>query len=193
MSAPFPFRLRLHLDGEPLDLPGPHWREHRRVLDLRRGVLHARDVYEAETDRRTVVRTRRCASLDDLHLLLQEAAVCLENHSGAVEVDASLAGGGHSGQTSNSMGTLTTTTRISSSKAEAPVIAEAKAGRPEDQGVVLMSDGRQEAQEATSFFSSSRTSAGTSSRTSPSGTSHGRSGPARPARWLRPDPGPRNR
>jgi beta-phosphoglucomutase family hydrolase len=90
VSAPFPFRLRLAVDGAPLDLAGPHWREHRRVLDLRQGMLHAHDVYETEADRRTVVRTRRCASLADLHLLLQEVTVCLENHSGTVEVDASL-------------------------------------------------------------------------------------------------------
>jgi beta-phosphoglucomutase family hydrolase len=91
VSAPFPFRLRLELDGERLDLAGPHGRAHRRALDLRQGILHAHDVYELPTGRRTVVRTRRCASLDDLHLLLQEATVCLENHSGTVEVDASLA------------------------------------------------------------------------------------------------------
>jgi len=91
VSAPFPFRLRLAVDGRPLDLAGPHWRVHRRVLDLRRGILHGHAVYETEADRRTVVRTRRCASLDDLHLLLQEVTVCLENHSGTVELDASLA------------------------------------------------------------------------------------------------------
>jgi beta-phosphoglucomutase family hydrolase len=91
VSAPFPFRLRLTLDGEPLDLAGRHWREHRRVLDLRQGVLHAHDVYETEADRRTLVRTWRCTSLEDLHVLLQEITVCLDNHSGTLELDASLA------------------------------------------------------------------------------------------------------
>ena len=91
VSAPFPFRLRLSVDGRPLDLAGPHWRAHRRVLDLRRGILHGHAVYETDQDRRTVVRTRRCASLADLHLLLQEVTVCLENYSGAVELEASLA------------------------------------------------------------------------------------------------------
>jgi beta-phosphoglucomutase family hydrolase len=91
VSAPFPFRLRITVDGQPLDLASPHWRVHRRVLDLRRGILHGHGVYETEADRRTVVRTRRCASLDDLHLLLQEVTVCSENHSGTVELDASLA------------------------------------------------------------------------------------------------------
>ena len=91
VSGPFPYRLRLTVDGAPLDLVGPHWREHRRVLDLRQGILRAHDVYETEGDRRTVVQTRRAASLEDLHLLLQEVTVCLENHSASVELDASLA------------------------------------------------------------------------------------------------------
>jgi beta-phosphoglucomutase family hydrolase len=91
VSAPFPFRLRILVDGQPLDLAGPHWREHRRVLDLRQGVLYGEAVYETEPARRTIVRTRRCASLAALHLLLQEVTVSLENHSGLVEVDASLA------------------------------------------------------------------------------------------------------
>jgi trehalose/maltose hydrolase-like predicted phosphorylase len=90
VSAPFPFRLGLAVDGRPLDLAGSHWREHRRTLDLRGGILHGHGVYETEADRRTVVRTRRCASLADLHLLLQEVVVCLENHSATVELDTSL-------------------------------------------------------------------------------------------------------
>ena len=65
-SGPFPFRLRLTVDGAPLDLAGPHWRVHRRVLDLRRGILHGHGVYETEGDRRTTTRSQRCASLHDL-------------------------------------------------------------------------------------------------------------------------------
>jgi alpha,alpha-trehalose phosphorylase len=91
VSAPFPFRLRLAVDGQPLDLGGSHWRSQRRRLDLRQGILEAEVAYETEPDRRTVVRSRRGASLADLHLLLQEVTVCLENHSGTVELDASLA------------------------------------------------------------------------------------------------------
>jgi alpha,alpha-trehalose phosphorylase len=90
VSMPFPFRVRLAVAGEPLDLGGPHWRGHRRILDLRRGILRGESSYETEADRRTVVRTRRCASLADLHLLLQEITVRLENHSAPVELDASL-------------------------------------------------------------------------------------------------------
>jgi HAD superfamily hydrolase (TIGR01509 family) len=91
VSAPFPFRLRLTVAGQSLDLVGPHWRVHQRILDLRQGVLHGHSVYETGVDRRTVVRTRRCASLADLHLLLHEIVICLDNYSGTVELDASLA------------------------------------------------------------------------------------------------------
>jgi trehalose/maltose hydrolase-like predicted phosphorylase len=48
VSAPLPFRLRLSVDGVPLDLAGPHWRTHRRLLDLRRGILHGHSVYETD-------------------------------------------------------------------------------------------------------------------------------------------------
>jgi alpha,alpha-trehalose phosphorylase len=90
VSAPFPFRLRLTVDDRTLDVAGPHCRVHRRVLDLRRGILHAHDVFQTGEGRVAVVRTRRCASLADVHLLLQEVTICLDNHSGTVDLDASL-------------------------------------------------------------------------------------------------------
>jgi beta-phosphoglucomutase family hydrolase len=91
VSAPFPFRVRISVDGEPLDLAGERWRAHRRALDLREGVLHGELAFATGADRRAVVRTRRLASAADLHLLAQEITVCLENYSGLVELDASLA------------------------------------------------------------------------------------------------------
>jgi alpha,alpha-trehalose phosphorylase len=91
VSAPFPFRLRLTVDGHALDVDGPHAHAHRRLLDMRRGILYRDDVFETDVDRRIVVRSCRCASLADRHLLLQEITVRLENHSGVVDLDASLA------------------------------------------------------------------------------------------------------
>jgi beta-phosphoglucomutase family hydrolase len=91
VSVPFPFRVRVIVDGVALDLAGARWRTHRRTLDLRRGILCSRTEYETEAGRHVVVRTRRCASLSDLHLLLQEVTVCLPDHSAAVELDMSLA------------------------------------------------------------------------------------------------------
>ncbi|HEX7126908.1 MAG TPA: beta-phosphoglucomutase family hydrolase [Thermodesulfobacteriota bacterium] len=90
VSLPFPFRLRLAVDGEPLDLSRPIWRRHERVLDLSRGILEGCAVYETAGERRTVVRTRRLASAADLHLLVQEVSVCLDNHSATIDLDASL-------------------------------------------------------------------------------------------------------
>lgn len=90
VPLPFPFQLRVCVEGVPLDFGGPHGRELRRVLDLRRGELHTEAVYETPGGRRTAVRTRRCASLADPHLLLQEAVATPENHWGTVELAASL-------------------------------------------------------------------------------------------------------
>ncbi len=89
VSTPYPFRVRLIVDGEPLDLAGERWREHRRVLDLHQGILQSESSYETGSGRLTV-RTRRCASLAERHLLLQEFSVVLENGSANIELDASL-------------------------------------------------------------------------------------------------------
>lgn len=91
VSAPFPFRVRIAVDSHPLDLAGRDWRVYRRLLDLRGGTLHSHSAFETGTDRRIVVHSRRCASMADLHLLLQEITVCLENFSSDVSLDASLA------------------------------------------------------------------------------------------------------
>jgi len=90
VSLPFPFPVRIALAGATLDLAHEHWRAQRRVLDLRAGVLHTETAYETRGGRRTVVHGRRCASLDDPHLLLQEIIVELENHAGRVDVALSL-------------------------------------------------------------------------------------------------------
>jgi beta-phosphoglucomutase family hydrolase len=90
-SAPFPFRVRLAVDGVPLDLAGTRWREHRRVLQMRDAILHAEAGFEIGDGCVVWVRTRRCASAADLHLLLQEITICPENRAVRVELEASLA------------------------------------------------------------------------------------------------------
>ncbi|OGB26909.1 MAG: hypothetical protein A3I66_20945 [Burkholderiales bacterium RIFCSPLOWO2_02_FULL_57_36] len=90
VPLPFPFRLKIAVEDASLDFAGPYGRELRRALDMRCGVLHSEAVYETSGGRRTTIRTRRCASLDDPHLLLQEAIVTPENHWAAVTLDASL-------------------------------------------------------------------------------------------------------
>jgi alpha,alpha-trehalose phosphorylase len=90
VPLPFPFLLTLSVEGEPLDFAGSRGRELRRVLDLRGGVLRIEALYETRGGRRTEVRSRRCASLADPHLLLQEAVVEPQNHWAAVALEASL-------------------------------------------------------------------------------------------------------
>jgi alpha,alpha-trehalose phosphorylase len=87
VPLPFPFGLRCSLEGEPLDFAGPHGRELRRTLDLRGGVLQIEALYETSGGRHTAIRTRRCVSLADPHLLLQEALVTPENHWAAVTLE----------------------------------------------------------------------------------------------------------
>ncbi len=83
---PFPFRLEIRVDGATLGTTGPQ--ELRRTLDLRRAILHMEAVYGKPDEQRTAVRTRRCASLADPHLLLQEAIVTPENHHGKLACTA---------------------------------------------------------------------------------------------------------
>jgi beta-phosphoglucomutase family hydrolase len=90
VSLPFPFVLAAAVDGEALDFAGPHGIELRRTLDLKRGVLEIDALYETGAGRRTRVRTRRCASLADPHLLLQDALATAENHFAEVTLSASL-------------------------------------------------------------------------------------------------------
>lgn len=90
VSAPFPFRLRVAVDGRPLDMAEGPWRSFRRSLDLRRGAFRARYLFEDEHGRRTTIDSWRCASAADPHLLLQEVSVTCENHEALVEIDTSL-------------------------------------------------------------------------------------------------------
>ncbi len=90
VSLPFPFRVRAEVDGCVLKVDGPHMRQHLRRLDLRRAELHGALAFDIGEGRRVEVRTRRCASQADLHLVLQEVRVCLSNHSGELAVDFSL-------------------------------------------------------------------------------------------------------
>ena len=96
MPLPFPFRFAVAVESIPVDFSGPYGRELRRRLDMREGVLHIDAMFETPGGRRTSVRTRKCASLADPHLLLQEVETSPENHWAKVEVTASLEEPNHS-------------------------------------------------------------------------------------------------
>jgi len=90
VPLPFPFRLDVCIEGLSLDFAGAYVRDFRRVLDMRHGVLHIEAAFETPGGRNTTVRSRRCASLADPHLLLQEVIVTPENHWGKVAMRAFL-------------------------------------------------------------------------------------------------------
>jgi beta-phosphoglucomutase family hydrolase len=90
VPLPFPFRLKLSIDGESPDFAVSRGAELRRTLDMRSGVLEIESVFETSQARRTALRTRRCASLADPHLLLQEAVIDRQNHWAALVLEPSL-------------------------------------------------------------------------------------------------------
>ncbi len=91
VSFPFPFRFRLSVRDTPLSLAQDAWSTHRRVLDMREGMLQAETTYECEPGLFVRTRSRRCPLLDDMHILLQEVSLQLDNFSAFVEVDTSIA------------------------------------------------------------------------------------------------------
>ena len=90
VPLPFPYALKFSIEGQSLDFTGVYGRELRRTLDLHRGVLEIEALYETPGGRRTAIRTRRCASLADPHLLLQEVLVTRENHWATIALDVCL-------------------------------------------------------------------------------------------------------
>ena len=90
VSFPFPFRVGLTIGGVSQELGSGHRPAHCRTLDMQSGILASELRFELDGNR-NALSTRRLASLVDLHLLLQEITVELENHSALVELDATLA------------------------------------------------------------------------------------------------------
>lgn len=91
VSAPFPFRLALRIDGERLDPSDERTRRYRRVLDLRDAVLNTQAVFELSRDRHVTISCRRFASAAEPHLLAQEITVGVAGREVDVALDLSLA------------------------------------------------------------------------------------------------------
>ena len=85
-------RLSATIDGYPLRLDQGHNLEHRRILDMRQGILWREWRHQDGAGRVTRLRGLRLASLADRHLLVQSVALTPENYSGRVSVDAILTG-----------------------------------------------------------------------------------------------------
>jgi trehalose/maltose hydrolase-like predicted phosphorylase len=83
--------LQVAVDGDRLSMESGRVLEHRRMLDLRQGVLWREWRQQDLSGRITRVRFLRLASLADQHVLLQSAVVTVENYSGRIELVAGLA------------------------------------------------------------------------------------------------------
>ena len=75
-------RLSGTIDGQPLRLDRGHNLEHRRILDMRQGILWREWRHQDEADRITRLRALRLASMADRHLLVQCVTIMPENFSG---------------------------------------------------------------------------------------------------------------
>jgi kojibiose phosphorylase len=85
-------RLSILIEGEALQLDRGRWLEHRRVLDLRQGMLWRQWRHQDETGRITRLEELRLASLANRHLLVQSVTLTAENYSGNVTIDATPTG-----------------------------------------------------------------------------------------------------
>ena len=85
-------RLSATIDGQPLRLDRSQNLEHRRILDMRHGILWREWRHQDGAGRITRLRALRLASLADRHLLVQCVEITPEDYNGRVSIDATLSG-----------------------------------------------------------------------------------------------------
>ena len=95
VSAPDWLRLHVTVDGRELSLDNGEVLEHRRVLDLRQGILWREWRQRDPAGRITHVHGMRLASLADRHVLVQSVAFTPENYGGRVLLESSIEGAPH--------------------------------------------------------------------------------------------------
>jgi kojibiose phosphorylase len=86
VAAPDWFRLSANLEGEELSLQRGEALVHRRVLDMRQGLLWREWRQKTPDGRVTHLRGFRLASLADRHVLLQSVEFTPENYSGRMQL-----------------------------------------------------------------------------------------------------------
>jgi kojibiose phosphorylase len=86
--APDWTRLLITVEGNPLELEAGEALEHRRVLDLRQGILWRDWRHRDLAGRVTRLRFVRLVSLADRHALLQSVTLTPENYSGRLRIEA---------------------------------------------------------------------------------------------------------
>jgi trehalose/maltose hydrolase-like predicted phosphorylase len=85
-------RLLVAIDGRPLRLDQGRNLEHRRMLDMRQGMLWREWRHPDGAGRITGLRELRFASLADRHLLIQSVTLTAEDYRAAVSIDAAPSG-----------------------------------------------------------------------------------------------------
>jgi kojibiose phosphorylase len=85
-------RLSATVNGHLLRLDQGHSLEHRRVLDMRQGILWREWRHQNAAGEITRLQMLSLASLADRHLLLQCTMITPENYNGRVSIDAALTG-----------------------------------------------------------------------------------------------------
>ncbi len=85
-------RVRVSVEGEPLTVERGVMQHHRRILDMRRGVLLREGVAHAAGGYVTSFRTVHAASLASRHLMLEGIELTPRNYSGSARLDAILTG-----------------------------------------------------------------------------------------------------
>ncbi len=81
---------RIYVDGEMLELKRRNIVEHRRVLDMSKGVVYREWLHEDITDRLTLVKFQHFASLADQHALVMRITVVPKNYKGEIRVETGL-------------------------------------------------------------------------------------------------------
>jgi kojibiose phosphorylase len=89
--------LEIVVDGRQVSLEAGRVLEHRRMLDLRQGVLWREWRQEDPSGRITRVTFLRLAGLADRHVLVQSVTVTAENYAGRLRFVARVGAGGASG------------------------------------------------------------------------------------------------
>ncbi len=92
VNAPDWLSLEVRVDGARLDVQSCRVVEHERALDMRRGLLWRRVVFEDRRGRRTRIESERLASLHDPHLCALRVRVTPENHRAPIQVTSGLDG-----------------------------------------------------------------------------------------------------
>ena len=92
VNAPDWLGLKVWVDGERLNVQSCKVLAHRRVLDLRQGLLYRSTLFEDSQGRKTRFESLRFASLRHLHVCALRAQITPENHSSMITIEAGIDG-----------------------------------------------------------------------------------------------------